>query len=70
MKYYNVTSTRNGEPYCYVGKSVSEQSLEALRRMFAKDGVELHATFHYTWSDKPLYRKDPETGELIKDDEL
>ena len=70
MKYFNVTSTRDGEPWCFKGTDVSEQSLEGLRRVFAKHGVELHATYVKTWADKPLYRKDDETGELHKDDEL
>ena len=62
MKYYNVTSTKNGDPWCFKGVGVSEQSLEGLRRVFAQDGVELDATYAYTWADRPLYRRDEETG--------
>lgn len=70
MKYYDVSSSKDGKPWCFQGRGVSEQSLEGLRRVFAQDGVELDATYVYTWADKPLYRKDYETGKLIKDDEL
>lgn len=69
MKYYNVTSTRNGEPWVMVGHDVSEQSLAGLREVFKQDGVELHATWYRTIPDRPVWTKNEETGKLYLTDE-
>lgn len=55
-KVYEVTSSKDGEPYIFSNPKMSEQSFNSLKRFFARYGIELHGKVIGYESDKPLYR--------------
>lgn len=65
MRYYDVTTSKDGVDRGTFFDHVSEMSLKSLRNFFEKQGIEVHAEYRYSIDDKPIFYKDENTGQIL-----
>lgn len=68
MRYYDVTTSKNGVDRGTLFDHVSEMSLNSLRKFYEKQGIEVHAEYKYSVDDKPIFFRDEDTGQIVRNE--